>query len=88
MAPTDSCAFGSTVSCDGPEDCGNGQLCNVKPGSFPLAVGCVDQTDPYSSFCHTDADCTGSQFDVRCCHVGVMFTGMSRCLMSSICPAP
>lgn len=88
IAPTESCAFGygSTVSCDGPEDCDAGQQCMDKPGSFPMSVACVAGTDPYSAYCHDQKDCGGSSFDVQCCAFNAG-PGLKRCNMKSMCPA-
>jgi hypothetical protein len=88
IAASDSClmGYGSTISCDGPEDCGSGELCMDKPGSFPLSVGCVAGTDPYSAYCHDQADCAGSAYPVKCCGTGGL-NGMKRCNMESMCPA-
>ena len=88
IEPSESCASGyaSTVACDGAEDCGDGKLCMDKPGSFPLTVACIATTDPYTAYCHDDADCAGSSFAARCCASGVMFQGMYKCLMESVCP--
>lgn len=87
--PSESCAFGyaSTVACDGAEDCGDGELCMDKAGSFPLSVACVAATDPYTAYCHGDEDCAGSSLAARCCAPGVMFQGMNKCLLESVCPA-
>ncbi len=90
IQPTEPCAYGygTTIACDGPEDCGDGELCMQKPGSYPLSVGCVVATDPYSAYCHNEIDCEGSSFAVRCCNFGVPWAGMNQCVMESLCPAP
>lgn len=83
-----TCNYGAGMRtrCDGPEDCAPGDLCMDLPGVYPLTAGCRTVADPYSAYCHSDADCAGSSVPAKCCAVAVMFAGMKKCLMASVCP--
>jgi hypothetical protein len=71
---------GQASSCDGPEDCGDNQICCESSGS---GAACQDQ-GLFCQFelCHTASDC--SDPGQICCAV----QGRSACTSGVVCPGP
>ena len=61
-------AFEAPQACDGPEDCGDGQVCCV---GFPSGAGCKASCGPSDqTLCHDDGDCSGENSCNACSFPG------------------
>ncbi len=70
----DSCG-GPSASCDGPEDCGAGEVCCRAGANASCAASCTGVV-----VCHVDEDCSGK----KCCANPT--GGDSTCLPVTTCP--
>lgn len=61
-----SCSSWGTLSCDGPEDCSNGQRCCASFTGTGVKVGCADTCLPYfqggDELCHEPSVCDGGRW--------------------------
>lgn len=64
----DACSGGVAAECDGPEDCGSGEVCcgARRPGSIGAAECTAESMCRVGRVCHVDVDCQSGQ---RCCDI-------------------
>jgi len=83
----DAECMGATADCDGPEDCGGGDLCCARVGLGGVAIACESATScmpggfgPFE-LCHSETDCTTP--GQMCCPI--MMGGFSGAYCSDMC---
>lgn len=84
---SDAMCMGATAACDGPEDCGGGEVCCARVGLGGASTTCeasaMCASGAYGPFelCHAPADCTDGTD--MCCPV--MMFGFSGAYCSPMC---
>jgi len=80
--------MGAAVDCDGPEDCGGGEVCCARGSLSGITVGCEPASDGCGTggfgefeLCHDVADCSGA--GDMCCPISM--GGFSGAYCSGMC---
>jgi hypothetical protein len=62
--------LGILFACDGPEDCGAGEVCCGSDSSGTICLAAFDCPNPTLHACHSSGDCVGNQGGVTNCCAG------------------